>query len=93
MSSPLILKLSPLNKDSGLIENLKTNNISNSDISTLERLGYITTSISPKGPTWRISKKGKKMLMLLSKKRRFIDYFMGIIIMFNKKRNRWILLN
>lgn len=92
MSSPLILKLSPLNKDSGLIENLKTNNISNSDISTLERLGYITTSISPKGPTWRISKKGKKMLMLLSKKRRFIDYFMGII-MFNKKRNRWILLN
>ena len=42
----------------GLLSELEKE-ITESEVKKLERLGYLENAISPKGETWRLSKKGK----------------------------------
>lgn len=55
---------------SGLMSELEAA-ISRGEVRRLERLGYIENAISPKGETWKLSKKGKASRDLLMGKRTF----------------------
>ena len=57
---------------SGLMSELEAA-ISRGEVRRLERLGYIENAISPKGETWKLSKKGKASRDLLMGKRTFGD--------------------
>ena len=52
---------------SGLLSELEKV-ISPQEVRCLERLGYIENAVSPKGETWRLSKKGKQSRDILMQK-------------------------
>lgn len=54
-----------LGKGCGLLNKLE-GALSSQEVRRLERLGYISTSLSPKGETWKLTHKGKVMRKLLS---------------------------
>ena len=74
-----------LGKGSGLLANLEKE-ISTKEVRKLERLGYIENAISPKGVTWKLSAKGKRMRKYMLERRgiraRLSDFFYRHILKF-----------
>lgn len=58
--------------NAGLMKDLESA-ITIDEIRRLERLGYIENAISPKGATWKLSKKGKESRELLVGKATLFD--------------------
>ena len=55
------------NHSSGLLSDLEKR-ISTDEVRKLERLGYIEYAVSPKGETWKLSKKGQQSRDVLMQK-------------------------
>lgn len=68
---------------SGLLCDLEAA-ISAEEVRRLERLGYIENAVSPKGETWRLSKKGRKARKALvgkvSFRDRISDFFLSNVL-------------
>lgn len=75
-----------LDKGYGLLETLEKK-MSPTEVRRLERLGYIENAISPKGATWRLSDKGKRMRSNLKKEStlatRCSDFFFKRVLRYN----------
>ena len=75
--------LNLIRKNSGLLSALEEN-LSPEEVRRLETLGYIETGISPKGPTWRLTDKGKRMRRNLKSETSFFtrvgDFFFRHIL-------------
>lgn len=70
--SKLAIESSIFKNKSGLLCDLEKA-ISAEEVHRLERLGYIENAVSPKGETWRLSKKGRKARKALVGKASFRD--------------------
>jgi len=66
------------NQSAGLLSELEKK-ISPQEVRRLERLGYIENAVSPKGETWKLSKKGRQsrdiLMQKYSWKDRITDFF------------------
>lgn len=74
-----------LGKGSGLLADL-AKSLSEDEVKRLARLGYIEIGISPKGCTWRLSKRGKRMRRNLKEATfftKFGDFFYKYILHYN----------
>ena len=75
-----------LDKGYGLLDTLERK-MSPAEVRRLERLGYIENAISPKGATWRLSDKGKRMRNNLKKESsiatRCSDFFFKKVLRYN----------
>ena len=77
---------SALERGYGMLETLERE-ITADEVRRLERLGYIENAISPKGATWRLSAKGKRMRNNLKKGNSFAnicsDIFFKHVLRYN----------
>lgn len=75
-----------LDKGYGMLDTLEKR-ISPAEVRRLERLGYIENAISPKGATWRLSAKGKRMRKNLIGGSSFVsrcsDFFFRYVLRYN----------
>jgi hypothetical protein len=75
-----------LDKGYGMLDDLEKS-LSSDEVRRLERLGYIENAISPKGATWRLSDKGKRMRKNLKKgtslSTRLGDFFFKHVLHYN----------
>lgn len=72
-----------LGKGYGMLRALE-DEITPAEVRRLERLGYIENAISPKGATWRLSAKGKRLRKnLLKGNTRWSDFFFKHVLRYN----------